>query len=381
MYPNTLYIIGNGFDSHHHCPSSYYDFRGFLMRTDRLLLRNLELLFGPRSLYNTYDSTLELLMSLEPITYAKFSSYFNLPLPKARWAKNTLWKNFEENLSSFSYEKVSDLMDFSLPVCNTDDYEFSGSDYFGTFGKIEEMVHNLTFDLKYRLHKWIKTLQYPHGFKKLMLPLDKNSVFLNFNYTTFLEEHYGVPHSQICYIHGCKNDQYGSLIIGHCEDPSSNLEKWIHKNKNKKRFRPNLKNSRGNYFPNYRLAYLAYLLGEDEESVKVLNGNYITDTRCYAVERLNKPFFKYLEISNKNTAAIIKEHDSFFRCLNNVRNVHVLGHSLSNVDFPYFAKIASVAKPDVNWQFSYYSENDKKSISSIVKRLNIDAGRFSSFQL
>ena len=52
--------------------------------------------------------------------------------------------------------------------------------------------------------------------------VNKNDLFLNFNYTETLEKAYGVPESQICHIHG--NRITGDdLIIGHGDDSSRNF--------------------------------------------------------------------------------------------------------------------------------------------------------------
>ena len=87
-----------------------------------------------------------------------------------------------------------------------------------------------------------------------MLDLDINATFLNFNYTLFLETEYKIPREQILYIHGDRRGKFGSLVLGHhVEDDEAAFDEWIHKNKNRRRYRPNLKDKRGKYFANDKL--------------------------------------------------------------------------------------------------------------------------------
>ncbi|MCS6118044.1 hypothetical protein G3444_03800 [Shewanella baltica] len=37
-----------------------------------------------------------------------------------------------------------------------------------------------------------------------------------------------------------------------------------------------------------------------------------------------------------------------------MKEIYILGHSLSDVDIPYFERIASIVKSDCYWYVSYY---------------------------
>ncbi|MDD4721079.1 MAG: hypothetical protein PHQ88_09555 [Bacteroides sp.] len=69
-------------------------------------------------------------------------------------------------------------------------------------------------------------------------------------------------------------------------------------NKNRRRYRHNLKDKRGKYFPNDKLVYLAFFLKDETK------GNWRNPIRYYAVDHI--------------------EH--------RLKEITVLGHSLGNVD-------------------------------------------------
>jgi len=56
------------------------------------------------------------------------------------------------------------------------------------------------------------------------------SLFINFNYTDTLEELYGIPKSNILYLHNNANDYSGDLIFGHAKkeekDPKGDDLYW-----------------------------------------------------------------------------------------------------------------------------------------------------------
>ena len=61
MSSEHLYIIGNGFDCYHGAKCYYSDFRKYLLRHRPEVLATFDLYFGPKSLYNSFDSIVELL--------------------------------------------------------------------------------------------------------------------------------------------------------------------------------------------------------------------------------------------------------------------------------------------------------------------------------
>ena len=156
-------------------------------------------------------------------------------------------------------------------------------------------------------------------------------------------------------------------MLGHHLEEEKEFEMWIHKNKNRRRNRPNQKGKNGKYFANDKLCYLAYFLQKPEK------GNWRNPIRYYAVESAKERFESYYHDSYKDTESVIKQHEGFFEKLNDIREITVIGHSLSDVDMAYFEKIvASVADfHEVRWRFSVYSKKDEQNVNRLVKRLNL----------
>jgi len=355
----TLYVIGNGFDRYHGAQSSYWHFRQYLMQCKPEVVGAFDLYWGPRTLSRSFEHPDDYLQCLLP----------NPRLyPINRWTEDHLWSDFERYMAELNREKVMTLADMYLPRIDEDDENFSAAEYFLPIDRIREQIYFTTFEMRYRFHKWINTIHYARGFRKRMLDLDTDAIFLTFNYTLFLESEYHVPREQICYIHGSRRDKYGSLVLGHSEDPVAAYNKWYHKHENEPRFRPNLKDKKGRWYANDRLTYLSYFL-EDETK-----GNWRLPIRYYAQDAIQEAIEGYYDNSMKQTSSIIYQHTSFFESLKEIKQVVILGHSLADVDMPYFEKLMqSVDKNNVVWKISYHSEKDKKNISHFCNRFGISA--------
>lgn len=206
---NELFIIGNGFDMSHGLKSSYNDFRRwFEKKYFSIGLReiqkwsiemNEESVNFPTSTYN-YDGEEE----FNEDDLARFFYYIMC-------STNNIqdWSNFENNLGtipceSFYYDDINCDNDFAESVNNQNQGELCGKAIISAVN---------TF-----FYRWISETVNPNirtlsPISKLIM--DKPTAFyLNFNYTTVLQQVYNIDSSQICHIHGCydKNDK---LIIGH----------------------------------------------------------------------------------------------------------------------------------------------------------------------
>ena len=359
----TLYIIGNGFDRYHGAQSSYLDFRKYLMRCKPEVVGAFDLYWGPRTLSRSFEHPDDYLQCLLPNPYH---------YPKNKWTEDHLWSDFERYLAELNREKVMTLADLYLPRVDEDDEDFSAAEYFLPIDRIKEQIYFTTFEMRYRFHKWINTVHYARGFRKKMLEIDTDALFLTFNYTLFLETEYQVPREQICYIHGSRRNKFGSLVLGHSENPDEAYKKWYHKHENEVRFRPNVKDKKGRWYANDRLTYLSYFL-EDEKK-----GNWRLPIRYYAQEAIQDIIEGYYDKSMKQTSCIIYQHTSFFESLKDIKHVIILGHSLADVDMPYFEKLMqSVDKDHVKWEISCHSDRDKKNVSHFCNRFGITAQTIS----
>ncbi len=357
-----LYIIGNGFDMYHGANSSYAYFREYLLHHNVDVVKSLEFFFGPRSLRNTVERYSEFRW------YTQNFKHLRIKAPETKWARMFLWKDFERYLSSLNREKLFDMLEWSLPKTKHQVQYFNFQKYQKTVESIMNKIHLCTFELKYQFHKWIKTLHYAKGYKTKALDIESSALFLNFNYTTFLEDVYGVPHANIMYIHGSKNDKFGSLVLGHSQDYHKGLEEWMHKNRNRKRYRTNLKDNNGNYFGNDKLSYLAYFAKSLDDS------NWITEPRYYAILDVKNRIEAYFRENFKDTTGIICNNGDYFSSLHDIEEIIVLGHSLGEVDHNYFKAIVDANKEPhrIKWTFCWYSEDDKKMIAKFKEQFSLN---------
>ncbi len=334
---DTLYIIGNGFDLHHGVSSKYSDFKEFLAKRDKNLLYNLE---------NLYDC-------------------------------EDIWGDFENNLLTISRETFIEHISPFLPANEVDDDDFTYAELFFSQDHAGDLVDRLTENLRKRFHQWIRTLNMPTGYEQKIIEVDNNALFLSFNYTDFLETAYRVPPHQICYLHGKRSDKIGSIILGHGESPENSLENWCNENHKKRRFQSKLKNRRNKYYNNSNPTYLAYFL-EDEST-----GNWGSEAKYHAINFAVERIEDYYEQSFKNFYKVLETHRSFISSLNKIKRIIVKGHSLSEVDRPYFKKVLEVNDnpENIEWEISFHSDENLNRIDGIAKELNIDSNYIKKFKL
>ncbi len=153
------------------------------------------------------------------------------------------------------------------------------------------------------LIEWARDIDYPCSPKYEGLTQD--SKYLTFNYTKVLERVYGINQCKICHIHGCTEDE--KIIVGH----------------NHKR-------------------------NPQDEDDNQLN---IKMSRRNIVELMNK--------NEKPVMDIIKKNADFFNSLCNIQRIIVIGHSMGEVDIPYFEEISKRIKRDCIWHFYWHATDEQ----------------------
>lgn len=94
-------------------------------------------------------------------------------------------------------------------------------------------------------------------------------------------------------------------------------------------------------------------------------------------EVIDQYFFKTF----KPTEEIIKNQEEYFASLKNVREIFVLGHSLSTIDQCYFQKIINSVGRNSFWVVSYFNPRDIFMRNKFLNSLGITNNRlkFSGF--
>lgn len=266
---NKMYIIGNGFDLYHGVKSRYSDFEKYIQYYDNQLYNQLNDLFDSKS----------------------------------------LWSYFEETLAKIDLDSIIDEVDCFL--VSYDSESWGDSSHHDYSKEIDQIVSLVTVELKIHFTNWINGVVIPNI---PVLNLDKEAIFLNFNYTETLELAYQIPAGNINYIHNKVKEKSSELILGHGWDPKK---------------------------------YSTYAsLNDENTDVRIAEGNMILD--------------RYFVETYKNTASLIVDNQSFFNDLNQIQEIYVFGHSMSSVDIDYFKIIKSKIYPTAKWKVSYYGDDQKQ---------------------
>lgn len=311
--PTCLYIIGNGFDRYHGLNTSYQSFAIFLKERHR-------------KIYNLLIEYFEL-PDLDPQNNASSS--------------DPLWGDFENALSSLDFESV--LHEKSDYIANPANSDFKSRDWHAYEFEMQLIVDHLTRDLCAAFKQFIRAVAFPETVDNIILDSKGRSAFLNFNYTDTLEEFYHVKRQQILYLHGKARQPKDLIILGHGIDPLTFKE-------DEKQMPRNL---------------------SEEEAAAWLEK--MSDEYDYSVESGRSRLLSYFKESFKSTREIIEANRFFFESISNVKEVFVLGHSISSVDQPYFSKvIQSIEFKSATWTISFYTPEEQQSHRRHLLALGLD---------
>lgn len=166
----TLYIIGNGFDLHHHLPTNYDDFYGYASETLN-----------------------------EVAEY--YLLEFDRPNP---------WHDFENALGHFNPD---DFLGFHNMV-NVNAENFRPRDIYGLEDEIVEQTQLHVRAIEQAFFEWVHQINIAAAEPIVNFPSDAR--FINFNYTSTLQSTYSISDERVFHIHG-RADTNDSLIFGHGE--------------------------------------------------------------------------------------------------------------------------------------------------------------------
>lgn len=243
------------------------------------------------------------LAAVDRDTYREVEAYFNVD--------DEFWWQFEQQLANFDTDAAIDYASQFLMSYGADDWSDSGHHDYQY--ELERVVEAISKTLQERFAQWVRQLPIPSLSSCFtgLLPLDPNAFYLSFNYTQTLQRTYGIPDGQILHIHGKASDPSDRLILGHGWERSASES-------------------------------LNHGVDMSEADIRVIEGNEIVDG--------------YFSATFKPTAQIIADNQTFFSNLNAIRQIYVMGHSLSEVDAPYFAAIIkNIDSSSVRWMISYHS--------------------------
>lgn len=274
--------------------------------------------------YKDFKNYLQSLSDTSELIYC-LDTYFN----------GDIWSDFENAFGNFSIENFLSDNENLLP---DEDSERDGERYILP-DYAEKIVKDLIIGLYNKLNDWILSINSIKGNKDL-LPLDTSAFFLTFNYSNTLERLYSITDNNILHLHGIAEKRFDfskhpdycyepekkdtNIAFGHAFDPSKTL------------------------------------------NIKPINKGINAWVEEEAIENL----IIFFEETIKDTAQIINTHNSFFDTgfLNQFDKLIIIGHSFSDVDLPYFKKIATKAININECIITYYGE---KNLNRIKKDSNV----------
>lgn len=247
-----------------------------------------------------------------------------------------LWSNLEDSLGMLNYSIFLNPYIIDMWLDNFDAYnpDAQAADFFAAVETAIGPTFEIPRELKQRFKKWVKTLGVGSEDRPFSM-LHGNYKVLSFNYTEFIESLYGAKSNNVCYIHGCRknNGKSHELILGH--RPGMEDEQW-----DKVKLKPF----------KFKNPYKRYIM----ES---------------ALETAAREAAWYEESTTKKCSDIIKKHRQFFDGLSDIEEIFVIGHSLSEVDYPYFEEICK--KTNAKWYIGYHSLDDLKRLLDFVDNMNL----------
>ena len=308
----NLYIIGNGFDIYHGLDTRYQSFAKYLSQTDS----------------EVYDLV---------INYYGLPDISEEPVSDEEYAA---WATFELSLAELDYEQV--LHDHSDFMANPGSDDFRDRDWHAYQIEMELIIEMLTERLISIFNNFILNVQYQDNIEDIKLKFASQSQFLNFNYTDTLQRYYGVDSKAICYIHEKSSKDHCKIILGHGTDPSNFEEK-----------KPEPPE------------------GLNEEELERWK-EYMAEQYDYSYESAKDEILSYFTMAFKDTVYIIENNISFFKSLNNVENIYVLGHSISEVDIKYFETVQKYTTQEAKWYVTFYSDYEKKKHFEALTKIGVE---------
>ena len=295
MNRSVLYIVGNGFDIHHGLDSHYSDFKEYLLNHDKNL-------------------------------HGYVINY--LPVEED-------WSELEDMLAHLDVDYlVSETEGFLYPYSSED---WSDSYHHDYQYELERVITALSHDLKAGICKWITQLDIPvhENLNCPALDLDREGLFLNFNYTSTLEHIYQVPERYILFIHGKCSAKNSEIVLGHGWNPKE-------------------------------LPDLNDVPDPEGMDLRVVEGNSIIND--------------YFGATFKPTDKIIERNRHFFDNLSSVSEIYTLGHSLSEVDLPYIKMVVDNAGSGSLWKVSHHKKGELQKHKTKMNQLGVENVEFFRLQ-
>ena len=230
--------------------------------------------------------------------------------------KVSLWSDFEENLSKINTDEF--ITGWGKEEEDVLDVEF-------ILGKMYEFLYS-------NFRRWVvcKDIEIKNRTRGVF---SKNSCYINFNYTSSLEKWYNVKRKNIFYIHG-EAREHRTIVLGH-----SGLQ------------------YKDEFLEDYQAAIDMETIGSAYGKINRLVLDYIL--------KISKNYKRNLD----RLKTWLRDNKSFY--FRKIEQVYILGHSISNVDYPYYRYLLRHLPKACIWKVSFYDDNEKSRKFQFLKQNGI----------
>lgn len=234
---------------------------------------------------------------------------------------NYLWRDFETNLSNIDETTIieqGEHIDLDLESGDIG-IEDTLYDYWDEQYKFIERLNDFVMS-------WIS--QVDIDVPRITNNISEDDLFITFNYTLLLEQVYNIDKYNILHIHGSIDEDDISPVIGHG-------------NKDK-------------------------ILKIKEICTECKEKFYEKKSAIY------RAVSNYYERTLKDVEHFIHINKYFFRRLNDVKSISIIGHSLGDVDMLYFREVYNNVSDDTIWNIYYYSEDSMVSYREKILSIGVN---------
>lgn len=261
--------------------------------------------------------------------YSFEEEYYIYPSGGDETKKSMLWNDLETNLANISEEVIIEQavsVDMGLE-CG--DVGIEDTLYYHFSDKYEY----ISLMAKY-IKQWVRTIRIRDlPIKTSLINKSNNELYITFNYTGVLERVYEIDENKIIHIHGSLRQRDGDPVLGH-----GNKDKI-----------------EGIRQKRYKAEEIFY-----EKEISICR--VIEDYYNHTYKNISRYIPKLFLLSNKN-----------------IREISVIGHSLSGVDIPYFRIIDNITQSVAKWKIYYHSYEDVERMKSSLSESGIDTKRIEMF--
>ncbi|MBY6034999.1 bacteriophage abortive infection AbiH family protein [Marinobacter daepoensis] len=260
-----------------------------------------------------------------PTSYRDFHNLYSSELNSSleyfpNFYNDQEWSCFEENLAVFDEDNFRENSAWEPSM---DEMVESSKYAYGFNDEIDQKVGDLVDSIHTSFNAWVKSIDVNNASRFMKFPED--CTFISFNYTPTLQQVYRIPDEKVLHIHGRVG---GYIIFGHGSGD-----------------------------------------GNKEHSLPFDENEPWFDDAHHSLASVTDKLYKPV-------SEILDDNRSTLENYGDVSKVIVIGHSINEIDIPYF-KLVLDSYPNAKWENWNYGEGISES-HEILLSLGVDESKLSS---